>query len=76
MRRTSLDDLRERYHTLRQRSAGLRALSRHFEGLPWTFRKKTAIRRSANGWELRVYVIDGDTEACVIQPDGQASTFA
>ena len=25
---------------------------------------------------MRVYVIDGDTEACVIQPDGQASTFA
>ena len=75
-KRKLLNDLRERYYALRQDSAGLRAHSEQFEGMPWTLRENMAIRRSADGWELRVHVVDGDTEACVIQPDGQASTFA
>ena len=67
---------REGYHLLRRASVGLRRVSHHFEGCAWTGDDRMQIRRSADGWELRVYEIGDEIEACVVNPAGESTTYA
>jgi hypothetical protein len=66
------------YYKLRRESA-LRDFGARFEGLPWDAEiadgKPTAVRH-ADGWELRVYEIEGDVEACLIDPEGKTRTYS
>jgi hypothetical protein len=68
--------LSEAYKKLLQGSVGLRAHANRFRGRHWSGDNRQAVRKSRDGYELRVYRIEGGVEACVIRPDGQSFTYA
>lgn len=69
--------LRDGYYRLRQESPALRRESSKFEGLPWRATASGAEERhTSDGWILRIYLIEGGIEACIISPIGESETFA
>ena len=67
--------LTEGYFKLRRLSSVLRDGAERFEGKTWEHQPEMMIRR-ADGWELRVYEVEGDVEACLIAPDGASRTYS
>ena len=67
--------LAEGYYLLRNQSEGLKKHSFRFEGVPWQ-QDDDAIKRSSDGWSLRVYEIEGNVGATVYEPNGMFSTYS
>lgn len=70
------ESLIDGYFYLRQGTSLLRQQTDRFEGKEWKLRDHMMIRKSDDGYELRVYEIEGDIEVCIIAPNGGTKTFA
>lgn len=64
------------YFELRQQSEKLRGMSHLFEGQKWVLFGDMICRGGKDGYELRVYQIEGEIEACIIAPNGESWTFS
>jgi hypothetical protein len=67
--------LKEAFYRLRRQSSVLRDGADRFEGLRWDH-QPGMVTRKKDGWELRVYPVDGGAEACLIDPHGNSRTYA
>ncbi len=65
----------EGYHRLRKGCSLMKDGGHHLEGEPWQTAGQI-VRRRKNGWEMRVYEIEGEIEVCLIAPDGTSKTYA
>ena len=74
---TRSEKLQEGYYNLRlkKNSPALNKDGQVFESVPWQTVCKTEVRKK-DGWELRVYEIEGDIEACIIDPHGKSKTYS
>ena len=68
-------ELREGYYRLRRSSSIVRDADSRFVGKRWEDHGQVLLRR-AEGWELRVYKVEGDIEACLISPNGSSRTYS
>jgi hypothetical protein len=66
--------LQDGYYNLRRTSSIVRDADHRFEGKRWE-KADHMIVRKAEGWELRVYEIEGEIEACLINPTGESRTY-
>jgi hypothetical protein len=64
------------YFRLRQDSEGLKAYGHLFEARPWSKRDDCAVRKSEDGTVLKVYLVEGDVEACILFVDGSCKTYS
>lgn len=74
-------DLLESYYWLRRKSPALKKDSAiaKLDGQRWIedIEDKDILRRKTkDGWELRVYKIEGGVEACIISPTGESKTYS
>lgn len=73
---TRAERLHEGYYALRLEAPALRRRSGLYEGQPWITVGKTERRDGTDGSELLVYEIEGAPEVCIIDADGQSTTYA
>jgi hypothetical protein len=74
MRKSQIEALKDGYYKLRRESSILKDADHRFEGKHWIVRP-TQIERYADGWRLTVYKIEGEIEACLLNPNGTHRTY-